>query len=95
VCPALLDEELVERARHTALRAFRALGCRDWCRIDMRLAADGRLHVLELNPIAGLDPSYLLPRAAAAGSSYPRLINAILDACLARVDTPRRVKGRS
>ena len=86
VCPALLDEELAERVRDTALRAFRALGCRDWCRIDMRLGSDGRLYVLELNPIAGLDPSYLLPRAAAAaGWSYPRLINAILDACLARM----------
>lgn len=40
---------------------------------------------MELNPIAGIDPSYLLPRAAAAGGySYAALINRILDLALER-----------
>ena len=42
-------------------------------------------YVLELNPIAGIDPSYLLPRAAAAaGLSYTALVTRILDEALAR-----------
>ncbi|HSW14508.1 MAG TPA: hypothetical protein VLI06_16795 [Solimonas sp.] len=85
VCPAAIDETLATRIRDTACRAFHALGCRDWCRIDLRLGAAGELHVLELNPIAGIDPSYLLPRAAAAaGYSYAALVNRILDLALAR-----------
>jgi len=85
VCPALVDAALADRIRDTAARAYRALDCRDWCRMEMRLGQDGALYVLELNPIAGIDPTYLLPRAAAAaGWSFADLINRILDLALAR-----------
>ncbi|MSR13072.1 MAG: ATP-grasp domain-containing protein [Gammaproteobacteria bacterium] len=85
VCPAVIDETLAARIRDTARRAFHLLGCRDWCRIDLRLGEDGTLHVLELNPIAGIDPSYLLPRAAAVGGyAYVALVKRILDLALAR-----------
>jgi D-alanine-D-alanine ligase len=85
VCPADVSEELACRIEQTALRAFRALGCRDWCRMEMRLGDDGTLYVLELNPIAGIDPSYWLPRAAqAAGLSYEAFVNEILGYALER-----------
>jgi D-alanine-D-alanine ligase len=54
VCPADTSEELEHQIEQTALKAFRALGCRDWCRMEMRLGHDGMLYVLELNPIAGM-----------------------------------------
>lgn len=81
VCPADVDEDLRREIEEIALNAYRALDCRDWCRIDLRMTRDGDIsNVLELNPIAGIDPSYLLPRAAkAAGISYERLINMILE----------------
>jgi len=66
VCPAELQAGDISHIGETARRAFRALGCADWCRIDFRMSIMGEFHVLELNPIAGIDPSYLLPRAAAA-----------------------------
>ena len=85
LCPAPIDEALAGRIAELARRAFHALGCRDWCRIDFRMDVRGKLYVLELNPIAGIDPSYLLPRAAAAaGLSYAALVNRILDEALAR-----------
>jgi D-alanine-D-alanine ligase-like ATP-grasp enzyme len=85
VCPADTSEELAHQITQTALKAFRVLGCRDWCRMEMRLGHDGTLYVLELNPIAGIDPSYWLPRAAeVAGLSYKDLVNEILDHALAR-----------
>jgi D-alanine--D-alanine ligase len=94
-CPAVLDEGLAQRICETAERAYRALDCRDWCRMEMRLGPDGELYVLELNPIAGIDPSYLLPRAAAAaGWSYSRLINEILDLALARMPNAKGGSAR-
>lgn len=85
VCPADISEKLAHQITQTALRAFRVLGCRDWCRMEMRLGHDGTLYVLELNPIAGIDPSYWLPKAAeVAGLSYEDLVNGILDCALAR-----------
>lgn len=85
VCPAGIPTALEATLQETALRAFRALECRDWCRIDMRLGADGIPQVLELNPIAGLDPAYWFPRSArAAGMDFPALMGAIIEAACQR-----------
>ncbi len=85
ICPADVSDELAHQIKQTALRAFQALGCRNWCRMEMRLGDDGTLYVLELNPIAGIDPSYWLPRAAqVAGLSYEALVNEILGCALER-----------
>jgi D-alanine-D-alanine ligase len=87
VCPAEISASLTAALRDTALRAFRALECRDWCRVDMRVGADGVPQVLELNPIAGLDPTCWFPRSArAAGMDYPTLIRTILDIACQRYD---------
>jgi D-alanine-D-alanine ligase-like ATP-grasp enzyme len=89
ICPAEIDDTLRRRIEDTALRAYRALGCRDWCRMEMRLDRSGELQVLELNPIAGIDPSYWFARSAAvAGMSYADLINEILGHALQRTIAP-------
>lgn len=85
VCPVDLDAELEARIQDTALATYRVLGLRDWGRMEMRLGPDGQLHVLDVNPIAGIDPTYTLPRQArAAGMSYADLVNTILGHALAR-----------
>jgi hypothetical protein len=85
ICPAEVSEALTAALQETAVRAFQALECRDWGRIDMRVGADGAPQVLELNPIAGLDPTYWFPRSAqAAGLEYPMLIHTILEAACQR-----------
>jgi D-alanine-D-alanine ligase len=85
VCPAEIPASLTMALQGTAVQAFRALECRDWGRVDMRVGADGVPQVLELNPIAGIDPTYWLPRSAqAAGLEYPALIQAILDVACQR-----------
>jgi D-alanine-D-alanine ligase len=79
VCPAEVSATLATALHDTALGAFHALACRDWCRVDMRVGADGVPQVLELNPIAGLDPAYWFPRSArAAGMTYPQLLQEII-----------------
>jgi len=39
-----------------ALDAYRALGCRDWCRVDVRVDRFGVPNVVELNPLPGIIP---------------------------------------
>ena len=80
LCPAPVDAALKARIEERAVAAFTALDCRDWGRMEMRLGLDDELYVLELNPIAGIDPSYWLPWAAEVGGySYHAFVNAILD----------------
>ena len=41
VCPAEISPDLAERINRTVLAAFKAMQCRDWCRIDLRMATNG------------------------------------------------------
>jgi D-alanine-D-alanine ligase len=83
-CPAKLSDELRVDIENACLQAFTVLRCRDWCRIDVRLDANGRPHIMELNPLPGILPNAednsCFPKAArAAGMSYSQLINEVLD----------------
>lgn len=64
--PAELEPALASRLREIGLAAFRALGCRDYGRVDLRMAPDGRVAVLEVNTVPGMTATSLLPKAAAA-----------------------------
>lgn len=78
-CPAPLPTDALVRIEDTALAAYRALGCRDWGRVDLRCDADGVPNVVEVNPLPGIIPdpaaNSCFPKAArAAGMDYDTLI---------------------
>ena len=63
------------------LKAFRALGCRGWGRVDLMLNRQGRPFVLEVNTVPGMTDHSLVPKAArAVGLSYEDLCLRILEA---------------
>ncbi len=83
LCPAPLPARVASAARDLGLRAHRALGCRAFSRTDMILGRGAGWRVLEVNTLPGLTPVSLLPDAArAAGMSYTRLLEAMMDASL-------------
>jgi len=89
-CPAKIDASLRHAIEAVCKRAFNALGCRDWCRIDVRLDAGGQPQVIELNPLPGILPrpeqNSCFPKAArAAGLSYQQTILAVVDAASRRL----------
>jgi D-alanine-D-alanine ligase len=82
-CPTDLPENLARLITDLCRRAFLALECRDWCRIDVRLDTHGQPQILELNPLPGILPNpqshSCFPKAAAAAHvSYAALIHRIL-----------------
>src|SRR5690348_7987593 len=101
-CPARVPDALRAEIERVVLHTYDALGCRDWSRVDVRLDADGRVNVVEVNPLPGILPdpadNSCLPKAArAAGLSYEELIQACLLHAAERcgVSLRRRQGGRA
>jgi D-alanine-D-alanine ligase len=79
-CPATVDDQLRARLEALALPAYRALECRDYARIDVRLDAKGRPHVLEVNPNPDISKGAGLARAvAASGEPYEDFVARVVD----------------
>jgi D-alanine-D-alanine ligase len=80
VCPAKLPKRVENRAFAIALKAFHAMGCRDYARIDMRLDKHNDLYALEVNPNPDLTESAGFMRSAeAAGYSYEQTLMKIIN----------------
>jgi D-alanine-D-alanine ligase len=75
-CPAAT----LHAVEDLALAAFRALGCRDVARVDVRLTAQGEPRFLEINPLPGLNPTTgdLPILCAKSGISHEELIARIV-----------------
>ncbi len=88
----LVDGPLAAEAEALSLATWRGLGCRDAGRVDLRADADGRLAVMELNPLPGMHPQHSdLPiLCTAAGLPYVELIRRILDSAQPRVEQARK-----
>lgn len=81
LCPAPLDAELGARVQALAVRAYAALGCSGWGRVDLMLDAGGNPWLLEVNTSPGMTDHSLVPMAARAlGISYADLVLRLLDA---------------
>ena len=81
ICPAILPDETREEAERMALECVRAVGTRDYSRVDMRLSKeDNKLYVLEVNPNPDLTPGAgFLRSAKQAGYSHKKTLKMIVD----------------
>jgi D-alanine-D-alanine ligase len=69
-----LPPRVHRRAQEISRRAFCALGCRQFARVDLIYGDDGNLYVLEVNTIPGMTERSLLPKAARLiGMDFVRL----------------------
>lgn len=91
VCPGTDDP--VEEARYAdiALRAFDALGCSGWGRVDFMTGRDDEPQVLEVNTVPGMTSHSLVPMAAKqAGMDFAELCWRILETGLRDVPVAKR-----
>ncbi len=79
ICPANISEEISERMKALAVRAFHVLKLNVYSRADFLLDDDGNLFCLEVNTLPGMTPASLLPKEAkAAGIAYGDLCEWII-----------------
>ena len=83
LCPAPFDEATTARIQDAALGAFKAIGGRDYLRVDVMVKPDGDPVVPEVNTLPGMTEASLLPKAAAAaGLGYAELCQRMIELAL-------------
>jgi D-alanine-D-alanine ligase len=81
--PAPLDAATEARVQELALRVFHLLEADGLARVDVFLAADGRLVVNEINTLPGFTPISMYPKLwEASGVSYMDLVSTLVDLAL-------------
>ena len=85
ICPAPLPEAIEKRAKEIAFKAFKVMGCRDYARVDMRLAKNNKLYVLEVNPNPDITEGAGFMRSAEhSGLTYAQALKRIVNYAFAR-----------
>ncbi|HEU4441027.1 MAG TPA: D-alanine--D-alanine ligase [Burkholderiales bacterium] len=78
--PCGLSQKKEKDLQALSLKAFRALGCRGWGRVDLMLDKRGRPFLLEVNTSPGMTDHSLVPMGArAVGISYEDLCVKVLE----------------
>lgn len=78
-CPSGLDEKQEQEIQALALKAYQAIGCSGWGRVDLMCDAVGKFHLLEVNTAPGMTDHSLVPMAAkAAGITFEELVTYII-----------------
>jgi D-alanine-D-alanine ligase len=88
LCPAPLDDDMIDELNWLTAAVFRVTGALDVSRVDFRLDAhqNWKPYILEINPLPGMSPgiSDLVIEAAAEGIDHASLVNMVLDTALKR-----------
>ncbi len=83
-CPADLEPDEAQLVVDTALRAYRAIGMRDFGRADIRYH-NGIPYVIDINEVPDLSPAAgFFNSARTAGYTYPEMVGQLLELALER-----------
>lgn len=80
-----IPQPVLDELARVAITSYRAAGLRDYGRVDVRLAHDNEVYVVEANPNPYLaNGEDLADAALAAGYTYPDLVEAVIEWALKR-----------
>ncbi len=79
ICPGL-EGEAEREMQALVLKAFKAIGCSGWARIDVMRDAQGNNYLLEVNTAPGMTSHSLVPKSAGVlGIEFDELVWRILE----------------
>ena len=82
-CPSGLADLQESEIQTLALKAFKAVGCQGWGRVDLIQDPTGKFYLMEINTTPGMTETSLLPKGAKQfGWSYADVVVKILEQTL-------------
>ncbi len=91
--PAQLDATSQEKIRELSLKAYQALACEDFSRVDLFLTAKGEVYVNEINTIPGFTNSSMFPVMwKERGISFSELITRLIHLAFERHQKSKRAE---
>jgi D-alanine-D-alanine ligase len=91
--PARLTAEASEKIRTVSVKAFQALHCQDFARVDLFLKDEKEIFINEINTIPGFTNSSMYPMMwKERGVSFTELITRLVDLALERYDKSKRIE---
>ncbi len=85
--PALIDEELAEKVKETAVKAYKTLSCTGLSRVDFFVTDEGRILLNEINTLPGFTSISMYPKLmAASGKDGASLIEELIELAFERAD---------
>ena len=83
--PARLSDDMLKKVADSAIRAYRALGCSGFTRVDFFVCANGDILLNEPNTIPGFTSISMYPKLfAASGIPYSELLDRLINYALER-----------
>lgn len=78
--PADLPEEISEKVRSEAVKAYLTLGCTGLSRVDFFLSPDGKIYLNEINTLPGFTSISMFPKLfGQVGIAYSELIDKLIE----------------
>jgi D-alanine-D-alanine ligase len=91
--PAELDAAVSDKIRTLSVKAYQALHCEDFSRIDLFLSDKGNVYVNEINTIPGFTNSSMYPMMwKERGISFTYLITKLIELALERFNRSQRIE---
>lgn len=91
--PADLNKKSAEKIREVCIKAYQALHCEDFSRVDLFLTEDGSIYINEINTIPGFTNSSMYPMMwKERGVSFTDLISKLLDLAEERYNRSKRIE---
>ena len=83
IVPAEIKQDIAAEMQNQAIKAFNALQCSGYARVDFRLTEANEIYCLEVNTLPGMTSTSLVPKMAkVVGYSFNDLIDKIISISL-------------
>jgi D-alanine-D-alanine ligase len=91
--PAVLDKRIIQKVRKISVKAYQALRCEDFARVDLFLTSEGKVYVNEINSIPGFTNSSMFPMMwKEKGVTFTDLITKLIDFAFERHAAHKRIE---